>query len=202
MPLSLVTLAGIAAVLAWKSPLWHRTMPKNIHPLESLGWLGLALSGLVLALLLGQGGREWHRAWPLWQQRALSLSLVIILTQGLTAGFFAAGSWAAAAFPTEGPASSEDYFLWSFFLLLSLLGVAAWLGLVLEDATGIARQRVPLFVLGLGTAWSAWRAPPWFRYFPSVLTRLIGLSAARVVTFVLGAICVIYALFGNVQSFH
>ena len=202
MPLSLLVLAGVACVLAWKSPLWRRTMPRNIQPLESLAWLGLALAGMTFMLIVGQAGRGWHSAWPLWQQRVLSLSLVIIATQGFTAAYYAAGAWVVAAFPPEGQASSEDYFAWSLCLFITGVAVAAWLGLVLEDTTGVPRVRLPLLVAGIGMVWTGWRAPPWFRGQPDLVRLLFGLLAARMVAVVLGVLAVLYALFGDLQRFY
>jgi hypothetical protein len=203
LPLSLLVFAGIAGVLAWKSPLWHRTMPRDIHPLTSLGWLALALAGLTLMLVLAQAGRSWRSAWPLWQQRALSLSLIIIATQGVTAAYYAAGAWMVAAFPPRGEALSEDYFAWSLCVFLTIVGLATWLGLVVEDATGTARARLPLFAIGVGASWAGWRAPPWYRGATNdVVQMLFGLTASRVVTMVLGVGTATYAIFGSMEHFH
>ena len=178
-------------------------MPRNIQPLESLAWLALALAGFTLMLIIGPSGRGWRNALPLWQQRALSLSFVIIATQGFTAGFYAAGAWAVTAFPPEGEASSEGYFAWSLCFFLTMIGLATWLGFVIEDATGLARARIPMLVLGLGCAWVGWRAPPWFRMSSAnVIRPLFGITVSRIVSVLLGVGTAAYALFGSFESFH
>ena len=200
MPLGLILIASIAAAMTLRTPLRHRGIPRGYSPLWSLGWLALALTSFVfLLLVMGREGRTWGRAWPMWQQYVLTLSLTLIIANGVVAGLYAVDSLLEPGRKPNEAIPPDECMAWSLGLIIALTMVAGWGGVMLQDATGYSAGRLPLAVAGAGLAWVAWRPPAWYRAQLEVLLvpRLVGARTVRVFHFTLGLALAAFALFGD-----
>jgi len=157
---------------------------------------------MVVALVLTTSSvRPWTADWLPWQRRLWGASLTVIVSQGIVAGLFAFASLLESSFDPAGGEKPANLVYRRLGVPLTIILIAAWLGVWLQDVTGFSAKRLPFLVTGLTCLWWAWDPPRWAVYWAvNPLAMVVGARGMRLVYAILGLATIGVALFASAPN--